>query len=212
MCIHPSTCQHPLHPIHGTLQFLYMYVWGLARVIVTTSTQLHHPKPDKQLPASVLYYPIVPLTNNEVTVRFLWEWLNVRTRRFFPKLNKGSWQVLLNISSDHQLPSSPVTPHPASGSWVPESLNVCAWVNIVYTHTEPRLDCAQENLSWSLASLWSVFMRVVTQYRKENRKEKGRRNDMETERKDSRQKIGELGLTGACVQSDQLHILYCSQQ
>lgn len=43
-------------------------------------------------------------------------------------------------------------------------------------------------------------------------KEKGRRNDMETERKDSRQKTGELGLTGACVRSDQLHTLHCSQQ
>lgn len=44
----------------------------------------------------------------EVILWVLWEWLDVRTTCFFPKLNKGGQQVLLNISSDRLLPS--VTP------------------------------------------------------------------------------------------------------
>lgn len=145
ICIHPSTCQHPLRAIQENLRCLHMYMWGLAQVIVSTSKQLHQPKPDKQLAASGLYNPIVPLTNNEVTVGFYGSGWFVKTRCFFPKLNKGSWQVLLNVSSDHQLPSSPVTPHPASGSWVPESSNVCAWVNIVYTHRATAGLCSTES-------------------------------------------------------------------
>lgn len=143
----------------------------------------------------------------------LWEWLDVRTTCFFPKLNKGGRQVLLNISSDRPLPS--VTPRSFDLTQLPAAeprVYTFMCELILYTQTGTCFVSVHGAACWSLARLCSVFMCIMTLYTMGRRMRKNRkiRAMPEKHQKQKQKERQEDSDQVECVLCSDL--LHCSQQ